>query len=83
MVCTWFTDMNETEGGMGWDGNYCGYEVATALKIVHWSTPFLTRLYASRLGGIHLVWQKMRIKRDRHSAPESEDSLDGSEDKRS
>ena len=28
--------------GWGWDGIYCGYGVSTALKIVHWSTPFLT-----------------------------------------
>ena len=33
--------------GMGWDGIYCGYGVATALKIVHWSIPFLTGPYAS------------------------------------
>ena len=32
---------------MGWDGIYCGYGVATALKIVHWSIPFLTGPYAS------------------------------------
>ena len=32
---------------MEWDGIYCGYGVATALKIVHWSTPFLTGPYAS------------------------------------
>jgi len=29
--------------GMGWDGIYCGYGVATALRFVHWSTPFLTK----------------------------------------
>ena len=26
-----------------WDGIYCGYGVATNLRIVRWSTPFLTR----------------------------------------
>ena len=36
---------------MGWDGICCGYDVASALRIVHWSTPFLTRHKASRLGG--------------------------------
>ena len=37
-------DVYKNRNGMGWDGIYCGYGVATALKIVHWSTPFLTRL---------------------------------------
>ena len=27
------------QSGMGWDGIYCGYGVATALRFVHWSTP--------------------------------------------
>ena len=37
--------------GWGWDGIYFGYGVTTALKIVQRSTPFLTRHFASRLGG--------------------------------
>ena len=36
---------------LGWDGIYFGYGVTTALKIVQRSTPFLTRHFASRLGG--------------------------------
>ena len=34
--------------GDGWDGIYWKYGVATALKIVRWSTPFLTGHWASR-----------------------------------
>ena len=36
---------------LGLDGIYFGYGVTTALKIVQRSTPFLTRHFASRLGG--------------------------------
>ena len=38
---------------LGWDGIYFGYGVTTALKIVQRSTPFLTRHFASRLGGVY------------------------------
>ena len=37
--------------GMGWD-RLSGTGVATALKIIYWPTPFLTRPKASRLGGV-------------------------------
>ena len=36
---------------MGWD-RLSGTGVATALKIIYWPTPFLTRPEASRLGGL-------------------------------
>ena len=39
------------EYGMGWD-RLSGTGVATALKIIYWPTPFLTRPEASRLGGL-------------------------------
>ena len=36
--------------GLDWIGFTSGYRVATALRIVYWPTPFLTRLTASRSG---------------------------------
>ena len=35
---------------LDWIGFTSGYRVATALRIVYWPTPFLTRLTASRSG---------------------------------
>ena len=37
--------------GMGWD-RLAGTGVATALKIIFWSTPSLLGISASRLGGV-------------------------------
>ena len=40
-----------TNNALQWmDGLTSGYRVATALRIVYWPTPFLTRLTASRSG---------------------------------
>ena len=36
--------------GLDWIGFTSGYRVSTALRIVYWPTPFLTRLTASRSG---------------------------------
>ena len=43
--------MLKFKDGMGWD-RLSGTGVATALKIIYWPTPFLTRPEASRLGGL-------------------------------
>ena len=43
-------DWEEKLYGLDWIGFTSGYRVSTALRIVYWPTPFLTRLTASRSG---------------------------------
>ena len=44
-----------------WDGIYCGYGVATALRIVHWSTP---SILGTRLRG----WEGLLQRSDPYGA---------------